>query len=40
MSTERFVGKVALVYFGFSLLLGALVLTVAPGLIPLAEGAQ
>ena len=34
------VGKVALVYFGFSLLLGALVLTVAPGLIPLAEGAQ
>ena len=34
------VGKVAMVYFGFSLLLGALVLVVAPDLIPMTEGAQ
>ena len=34
------VAKVAMVYFGLSLLLGALVLMVAPGLIPLPEVAQ
>jgi hypothetical protein len=32
-------GKVALVYFGFSLLLGIVAVTLAPGLVPLPEGA-
>ena len=32
-------GKVALVYFGFSMLLGIVAVTLAPGLVPLPEGA-